>query len=137
MADKSQQIATYAGALGGLLGSTIGKCLVHPIDTVKAKLQVLKPERVTGSYIAHVARKTVAEEGMRGLYRGYAVHIIGSIPAAGLYFGGYEFFKSRTLQIQFFQDHSFLSFLAGGMFAEAIACTIFVPVDVIKERRQV
>mgnify|MGYP001020664140 CR=1 FL=1 len=30
-----------------------------------------------------------------------------------------------------------MSYLAGGMFAETIACIIFVPVDVIKERRQV
>eukprot|EP00354_Favella_ehrenbergii_P000428 CAMPEP_0170471928 /NCGR_PEP_ID=MMETSP0123-20130129/14055_1 /TAXON_ID=182087 /ORGANISM="Favella ehrenbergii, Strain Fehren 1" /LENGTH=115 /DNA_ID=CAMNT_0010739881 /DNA_START=291 /DNA_END=638 /DNA_ORIENTATION=+ len=27
--------------------------------------------------------------------------------------------------------------MAGGMFAEAVACSIFVPVDVVKERRQV
>ena len=28
-------------------------------------------------------------------------------------------------------------YLLGGMFAETISCLIFVPVDVIKERRQV
>ena len=30
-----------------------------------------------------------------------------------------------------------MAYLSGGMFAEAVACSIFVPVDVIKERRQV
>jgi hypothetical protein len=27
--------------------------------------------------------------------------------------------------------------MAGGMFAETVACSIFVPIDVIRERRQV
>jgi len=27
--------------------------------------------------------------------------------------------------------------MAGGIFAEAVACILFVPIDVIKERRQV
>ena len=90
---------------------------------------------MTGSYLTHMVRETVAKEGLKGLYRGYTVHILGSIPAAGLYFGSYEFIKSRTLQLKFFQDHSFLAYLAGGMFAETVACAIFVPVDVIKERR--
>ena len=63
--------------------------------------------------------------------------MLGSIPAAGLYFGSYEFFKSQTLQIKFFENHPFLAYLSGGMFAETVACIIFVPVDVIKERRQV
>ena len=62
---------------------------------------------------------------------------MGSIPAAGLYFGSYELFKTYTLQIPFFEAHPFTAYLAGGMFAEAVACAIFVPVDVIKERRQV
>ena len=71
------------------------------------------------------------------MYRGFAIHIGGSIPAAALYFGSYEFFKSRVLDREFFKDKPFLAYLAGGMFAEAVACSIFVPVDVIKERRQV
>jgi len=50
-----------------------------------------------------------------------------------LYFGSYEFFKKHTLEIEYLQKHPFLSYLSAGMFAEVIACAIFVPVDVIKE----
>jgi hypothetical protein len=39
----------------------------------------------------------VKNEGLGGMYRGFAIHITGSIPAAALYFGSYEFFKSRVL----------------------------------------
>ena len=33
------------------------------------------------------------------------------------------------------RDHPNVAYLSGGMFAEIVACLIFVPVDVIKERR--
>ena len=85
--------------------------------------------------ILNVIRDTIKTEGAGGLYRGFAISLYGSIPASGLYFGSYEFFKKSTLEYKFFQDHSFISYLAGGMFAEAIACILFVPIDVIKERR--
>ena len=42
------------------------------------------------------------KEGLGGLYRGFAIHITGSIPAAALYFGSYEWFKSNVLDYQFF-----------------------------------
>ena len=79
----------------------------------------------------------MAKEGLGGLYRGFAVSFYGSMPAAGLYFGSYEFFKKNTLQYQYLQDNPFISYMAGGVFAEAVACILFVPIDVIKERRQV
>ena len=79
----------------------------------------------------------MAKEGVRGLYRGLSVALVGTLPAASLYFGGYELFKKYSLGYEFLQKRPFLSYLAGGMFAEFIACLVFVPIDVIKERRQV
>ena len=76
-------------------------------------------------------------DGLSGLYRGFGISLIGSMPAGGLYFGSYEYFKKRSLESEYLQKHPFLSYLAGGMFAEAVACILFVPIDVIKERRQV
>lgn len=115
---------------------------MHPIDTIKAKLQVISipgyshanfdPKQ---SLIKQLARDTIKAEGLRGLYRGFGIHVLGSIPASGLYFGSYELFKKITLQNAFLQQHSFISYLLGGIFAETISCLIFVPVDVIKERR--
>ena len=90
-----------------------------------------------GSLIMRIAKDTVAKEGPGGLYRGFAISLYGSMPAAGIYFGSYEFFKKNTLQYQYLQDRPFISYLAGGIFAEACACSMFVPIDVIKERRQV
>lgn len=73
---------------------------MHPIDTIKAKLQVQKrslkvPEK--GSIILKIAQETVAKEGLGGLYRGFAVGIVGAVPASFLYFGSYEWFKKNSL----------------------------------------
>ena len=139
----SKDNSELANALAGICGSSTGKIFVHPIDTIKAKIQVKRIDDMkmqTGprqSLIIQIARDTIAAEGIGGLYRGFSITLLGSMPAAGLYFGSYEFFKKHSLEYPFFQDHSFISYLAGGMFAEAVACAIFVPVDVIKERRQV
>ena len=80
------------------------------------------------------AYRTIESETWRGLYRGLPISVIGGMPAVSLYFSSYEFFKKHTLKIEFLQNHSFISYLAGGMFAEIIAGSVFVPVDVIKER---
>jgi solute carrier family 25 citrate transporter 1 len=49
------------------------------------------------SIIYNVAKNTIKNEGIKGLYRGFSVSIIGSIPASAVYFGSYEFFKKHTL----------------------------------------
>jgi hypothetical protein len=84
-----------------------------------------------------VFTNTLNKEGIRGLYKGLPVSVLGSIPACVLYFGSYEFFKKHSLLVKNFSDSEFLIYFLGGMFAETISCLIFVPVDVIKERMQV
>ena len=51
--------------------------------------------------IRDIARETIAKEGWVGLYRGFGINLVGSIPASALYFGSYEFFKQKTLQIRY------------------------------------
>ena len=34
--------SAVVGALSGVVGSSFGKVFVHPIDTIKAKIQVMK-----------------------------------------------------------------------------------------------
>mmetsp|Transcript_13908 Transcript_13908/g.23672 ORF Transcript_13908/g.23672 Transcript_13908/m.23672 type:complete len:331 (-) Transcript_13908:8-1000(-) len=132
----------YANAAAGLIGSSTAKVFVHPIDTLKAKIQVMRIERtkaftLSNSVLASTFRDTFRAEGLGGLYRGFAVALLGSMPASILYFGSYEFFKRNSLENEYLQKRPFLAYLAGGMFAESVACILFVPVDVIKERRQV
>ena len=43
---QSKNMQTVASACAGLIGSSVGKIILHPIDTVKAKLQVQKQASV-------------------------------------------------------------------------------------------
>ena len=54
----------------GAFGGTIGACVVHPIDTVKTRLQA---GLSTGT--AACTRALFRAEGLRGFYRGFAVPI--------------------------------------------------------------
>lgn len=93
MASDNETRQTIASSLAGMAASSFGKTLLHPIDTVKAKLQV----RDTKLSIAQTASETIKLEGLGGLYRGLPISLIGSLPATALYFGSYEFFKLQTL----------------------------------------
>tara|TARA_B110000285_G_scaffold105695_1_gene120312 strand:- start:696 stop:878 length:183 start_codon:yes stop_codon:yes gene_type:complete len=55
------------------------------------------------SLIAHIFRDTIKKEGISGLYKGFTISFFGSMPAAGLYFGGYELFKRNTMEFSYFQ----------------------------------
>lgn len=131
--DKKSDKTVMITMISGLFSGSIAKLFTHPIDTVKAKIQV-----ETGkSKILNVFQTTMKNEGLRGLYKGLPVSIIGSMPASVLYFGSYEWAKKKLLTFKNFSQGEFLMYFLGGMFAETISCLIYVPVDVIKERRQV
>ena len=75
--------------------------------------------------------------GIRSLYRGFGTVLIGGTPGTMLYLCSYEWMKQTMGAADHSNDSSFLVHFGGGMFAEAIACIIYVPVDVLKERLQV
>lgn len=95
--------------------------------------------------------RTVQTEGVSALYRGFGAILVGGTPGTMVYLCGYDWFKSglesarsdaggggggggggfgRTI------PESAVPFCAG-MLAETLACVIYVPVDVVKERLQV
>lgn len=122
--------------ISGLFSGSYAKLITHPIDTVKAKIQVsttlTQKPTILGTFT-----NTIKNEGIKGLYKGLPIAILGAMPACILYFGSYEFAKKRLLLFKNFSNSEFLMYFISGMFAETISCLIFVPVDVIKERRQV
>jgi hypothetical protein len=131
--DKKSDKTVMITMISGLFSGSIAKLFTHPIDTVKAKIQV-----ETGkSKILNVFQNTIKNEGLKGLYKGLPVSVFGSMPASVLYFGSYEWAKKKLLTFKNFSQGEFLMYFLGGMFAETISCLIYVPVDVIKERRQV
>mmetsp|Transcript_7357 Transcript_7357/g.13632 ORF Transcript_7357/g.13632 Transcript_7357/m.13632 type:complete len:301 (-) Transcript_7357:5235-6137(-) len=124
--------------LSTIFAGAYARLLVHPLDTIKAKLQVQQciatPEFTS---IRNAAATTLKNEGPRGLYRGLFTALLGSVPACMIYYTTYEFVKRMSLKSDWLQRAPFTAYMLGGMTAEAVSCLIFVPVDVIKERLQV
>ena len=133
-----------SNALGSAAAGIIGRILTHPLDTAKARLQSLSGNSYRGP--VDVLVKTFRSEGIRGLYRGFPTVIAGGTPGTIIYLCGYDIFKDRISSALSTRDatkssknneDSFVVHFAAGILAETVACIIYVPVDVIKERLQI
>jgi len=131
--NKKSDKSVLISMLSGLFSISVAKLITHPMDTLKSKIQV----DFSNTKILNVYRSTIKSEGFKGLYSGLPVSVFGSLPASVLYFGSYEWAKKNLLSFRNFSNGEFFMYFIGGMFAETVACLIYVPVDVIKERRQV
>lgn len=71
-----------SGGVGG-----IGLVLVgHPLDLIKVRLQT----STQYSSMRDCFQKTIARDGLRGLYRGMATPIVGITPIFAVCFWGYK-----------------------------------------------
>jgi len=72
-----------------LSGGFGGVCLVfvgHPLDLIKVRLQTSNEY----SGIADCMKKTIAKDGVKGLYRGMTAPIVGVTPIFAVCFWGYD-----------------------------------------------
>jgi hypothetical protein len=143
---KAEQTTIVSNALGSAAAGIVGRLLTHPLDTGKARLQ----SHVGGhSYngALDVLYRTSRQEGIRGLYRGFSAVIVGGTPGTIIYLCSYDIFKGKLSSLTSSSSRSdgtsnnneatFMVHFASGILAETLACLIYVPVDVIKERLQV
>ena len=154
--NDSANIAMVSSTLGSAVAGIVSRIFTHPIDTAKSRLQAQYP---TSSSILQVSKykyrgtldvlsKTFRSEGIRGLYRGFGAILVGGTPGTVTYLCTYELAKDTLGRLQQQQRNpstweeaeasgGFVVHFCSGMIAETIACIIYVPVDVIKERLQV
>lgn len=140
--EESKNIV-ISNALGSAAAGIIARIATHPLDTAKARLQSLSGSNYRGS--ADVLVKTFRSEGIVGLYRGFTTVIVGGTPGTIIYLCSYDIFKDRISSALFpnnatkssKNEESFAVHFGAGLSAEALACLIYVPVDVIKERLQI
>jgi hypothetical protein len=118
-----------ASAAAGL----ITRALLHPIDTCKVVTQVGKGSNQTGGVFG-TSSHILKEHGVKGLYRGFSVALLGSVPGVTLYFLSYEYCKS-SLDRRFSGNPNLVNFVSGFL-AEIVSCVVWVPTDVLKERAQ-
>jgi Mitochondrial carrier protein len=149
--NRNDANAIISNTLGSAVAGIVSRIFTHPIDTAKSRLQAQYTGTVTSSQqVPHyrgtvdVLRKTFYSEGIHGLYRGFGAILVGGTPGTVTYLCTYEVAKNSLGKLKssysLEEDSTsgdFLVHFGSGMIAETVACIIYVPVDVIKERLQV
>ena len=123
----------------------LGKILTHPLDTIKANVQV-EGAAVQSSTTVASQQSTKGASQLQRLfpagrtltnyyYRGFSIATMGSLPAGALYMSSYEYLRPVLKNNVGLGD--FAGDFTAGFGAEMISCIFWCPVDVVKERMQV
>ncbi|XP_061730233.1 cAMP-dependent protein kinase type II-alpha regulatory subunit-like isoform X2 [Nerophis ophidion] len=121
----------FAGGFGGV-------CLVfagHPLDTIKVRLQTqAKPkpgESLMYAGTIDCFKKTLAKEGVKGLYKGMAAPIIGVTPMFAVCFFGFGLGK-KLQQKNPGDSLTYPQLFAAGMLSGIFTTAIMTPGERIK-----
>lgn len=110
-------------------GTTI-RSLLYPLSLIKTRLQMQR-HRSLYSGLYDACKKIVANEGVRGLYRGFWVNTSSTIPQM-LYITTYESVRQVLLDHTFVTNGTIRAFIAGGC-ASVASQTFIVPIDVVTQ----
>jgi len=123
-----------AGGFGGASAVLVG----HPFDLTKTRLQTAPPGTYTGA--VDVVKRTLARDGVTGLYRGMVPPLLGVTPIFAVAFWGYDTAKKLIFAVTPNRSSSALSLgeLAAAGFLSAVPATaIAAPVERAKVLLQV
>lgn len=128
----------FAGNLasGGLAGGS-SLLFVYSLDYARTRLaNDAKSSKGTGARefngLLDVYKKTLASDGIAGLYRGFLPSVVGIVVYRGLYFGLYDSLKP-VLLTGALQDSFLASFLLGWVVTTG-ASTASYPLDTVRRR---
>ncbi|XP_037463416.1 ADP,ATP carrier protein-like [Triticum dicoccoides] len=123
-------------ASGGAAGAS-SLLFVYSLDYARTRLaNDAKAAKVGGQRqfdgIVDVYRKTLASDGVRGLYRGFNVSCVGIIVYRGLYFGMYDSLKPAVL-VGSLEDNLLARFLLGWGVTMGAGLASY-PIDTVRRR---
>ncbi|KAL4440759.1 hypothetical protein ABPG74_013740 [Tetrahymena malaccensis] len=132
----------YYTLTASTLAGMTSRCFTHPLDTLKAKLQVESSKfQITQiakrKMLQKITIDTFANEGIKGFFRGVGISVLGTGPAFALFMTSYEYSKKNFEKYDTLRNNEFLLYMSAGFSAEFISCLLWLPIDVIKERLQV
>ncbi|KAF5295177.1 hypothetical protein FQR65_LT10565 [Abscondita terminalis] len=118
---KNESNLYLSSLFGGGMAGLFVDMILFPLDTIKTRLQSVQGFKKAG--------------GFNGIYRGIGPQFIGSVPQAALFFCTYDSFKANIMPLVSSNYHPIV-FMAGASVAETVSCSIRVPIEVVKQRRQ-
>ncbi|XAR49638.1 hypothetical protein NMG60_11032903 [Bertholletia excelsa] len=124
--------ALIGAAAGGIAGAFTYVCL-HPLDTIKTKLQTKGASELYNGAVDAIA-KTFQSKGILGFYSGVSAVIVGSAASSAVYFGTCEFGKSILSRLP--QYPSVLIPPTAGAMGNIMSSAIMVPKELITQRMQ-
>jgi len=139
MSDASKQAADQvksfiAGGFGGVCAVVVG----HPFDLTKTRLQTAAPGAYTGAI--DVVKKTLARDGLSGMYRGIVPPLLGVTPIFAVSFWAYDASKQLIYALTPKRESKTLSTaeLATAGFLSAVPTTLVTaPVERAKVLLQI
>lgn len=119
-------------AIAGLFGGCAGVLVGHPFDTVKVKLQTqdFRNPRYSGTFDCF--KKTIHQNGVRGLYRGIASPLAGVGGINAVIFGVQGYTNKLFPDQNALSSHFYAGMCAG--FAQSFICS---PVELTKTLLQI
>lgn len=126
--------AFLSGGFGGACAVLVG----HPFDLTKVRLQTAPPGTYTGAL--DVVKKTLARDGVTGLYRGMVPPLLGVTPIFAVSFWGYDLGKKLVYAVTPNRTDPSLStaeITAAGFFSAIPQTFIAAPVERAKVVLQV
>ncbi|KAH7421702.1 hypothetical protein KP509_13G071900 [Ceratopteris richardii] len=136
--DKDGYWVWLAGNLasGAAAGAT-SSLFVYSLDYARTRLSTDAQAATMGGErqfkgLLDVYRKTLASDGIAGLYRGFTISCVGSVVYRGLYFGMYDSLKPVVL-VGSLQDNFLASFLLGWSITTGAGLAAY-PMDTVRRR---
>ncbi|KAI0258907.1 mitochondrial carrier protein [Gloeopeniophorella convolvens] len=122
--------------LGGVLACGITHAGITPLDVAKCNMQV-NPEKYKGSISS--LKTIVAEEGTKGVWKGFGPTFIGYSLQGMFKYGLYEFFKDMYMNLageEASEKYKGAIWLAGSASAEFFADMALCPLEMTKVKIQ-
>ncbi|KAK9456728.1 mitochondrial carrier domain-containing protein [Dipodascopsis uninucleata] len=129
------QVKSFAaGGVGGICAVLVG----HPFDLIKVRLQTAEKGVYSGAFDA--LRKTVARDGVMGVYRGVTPPLLGVTPMFAISFWGYDLGKRLVSAVSPLGPSGELSIgqiSAAGFFSAIPMTAVAAPFERIKVLLQI
>lgn len=126
----------------GSIAGVIGKVVEYPFDTVKVRLQSQPdhlPLRYTGPLDCF--RQSLAQDGVRSLYRGVSAPLVGAgAETASLFFSyrvAQDLLRATILPANIGDKLPLTALVASGAMSGGITSLILTPIELVKCRMQV